>query len=201
MGRFIATIRAEVEKETGLNGIAVTKHLSARWNALAEEEKAVFNTKASKDMEKWKKKMAAYKKTRKYAEFQAAKKAKKVAKKPKDKNQPKRPMSAFMFFSNDMRPKVQAELGTSDFGPVAKKVSELWQNIDASTKAKYEAQNEKAKAKYAKALETYKKSKKYAEYQEAVAEWKLAVKEAKKAMKEQGQAAPAPLKKIQRRRR
>merc|ERR1712070_398367 len=114
-----------------------------------------------------KKKMAAYKKTRKYAEFQAAK---------KDKNQPKRPMSAFMFFSNDMRPKVQAELGTSDFGPVAKKVSELWQNIDASTKAKYEAQNEKAKAKYAKALETYKKSKKYAEYQEAVAEWKLAVK-------------------------
>merc|ERR1719386_652011 len=65
--------------------------------------------------------MAAYKKTRKYAEFQAAKKAKKVAKKTKDKNQPKRPMSAFMFFSNDMRPKVQAELGTTDFGPVRRK--------------------------------------------------------------------------------
>merc|ERR1712118_86607 len=57
------------------------------------------------------------------------KKAKKVAKKPKDKNQPKRPMSALMFFSNDMRPKVQAELGTTDFGPVAKKVSEMWKAL------------------------------------------------------------------------
>merc|ERR1711918_280608 len=110
------------------------------------DEKATFNTPASKDMEKWKKKMAAYKKSRKYAEFQAAKKAKKVAKKPKDKNAPKRAMSAFMFFRNDMRPKGRAELGTTDFGPVAKKVSELWQNIDASTKAKYDAKNEKAKA-------------------------------------------------------
>merc|ERR1719456_444880 len=190
--RFIGTIRAEVEKETGLNGIAVTKHLSARWNALSEEEKAPFNAKASKEMEKYKKKMAAYKKTRKYAEFQAAKKAKAIAKKPKDKNKPKRAMSAYMFFSNDMRPKVQAELGTTDFGPVAKKISDMWQNLDASQKAKYEAKNEKAKDKYAKQLAKYKKSKQFADYQAQVAEWKQKVKEQKKAMKEQ---AKAPAKK------
>ena len=41
--RFISTIREEVERETGLNGIKVTPHLSARWNALSEEEKETFN--------------------------------------------------------------------------------------------------------------------------------------------------------------
>merc|ERR1712072_1099126 len=113
-----------------------------------------------------------YKKTRKYAEFQAAKKAKKVAKKPKDKNAPKRAMSAFMFFSNDMRPKVQAELGTTDFGPVAKKVSEMWAALDESARAKYDAKNVKAKARYAKDLAKYQKSEKYAEYQAKLADWK-----------------------------
>merc|ERR1712005_8307 len=113
----------------------------------------------------YKKKMAAYKKTRKYKEFQTLKKAKKIAKKPKDKNQPKRPMSAFMFFSNDMRPKVQAELGTTDFGPVARKVSEMWKALDKSARAKYDEKNAKAKAKYAKALAKYKKSKNFADYQ------------------------------------
>merc|ERR1712188_181975 len=102
----------------------------------------------------------------------AKKKAAKVAKKPKDKNAPKRPMSAFMLFSNDMRPKVQAELGTKDFSEVAEKVSELWQNI-----------SESAKAKYAKTLAKYKKSKQCAEYEQKVAEWKQAVKNAKKAAK------------------
>merc|ERR1712138_144869 len=109
--------------------------------------------------------------------------AAKIAKKPKDKNAPKRPMSAFMLFSNDMRPKIQAELGTKDFSEVAKKMGELWQNISESDKARYDAKNEKAKAKYAKTLAKYKKSKQCAEYEQKVAEWKQAVKNAKKAAK------------------
>merc|ERR1712146_565340 len=83
--RFIGTIRAEVEAESGLNGIKVTPLLSARWNALSEEEKAPFNNKAGKEMEKYKKKMAAYKKTRKYKEFQLLKKAKKLQRNQKIK--------------------------------------------------------------------------------------------------------------------
>merc|ERR1712023_11698 len=125
-------------------------------------------------------------------EFQVLKKAKKIAKKPKDKNQPKRPMSAFMFFSNDMRPKVQAELGTTDFGPVAKKVSEMWKALDKSARAKYDAKNAKAKAKYEKDLAKYKKSKNFEDYQATLADWKEKVKEQKKAMKEQN---VAPIKK------
>merc|ERR1712124_246985 len=157
---------------------------------------APFNNKAGVEMAKWKKKMAAYKKTRKYKEFQALKKAKKLAKKPKDKNQPKKPQTAYFFFSNEVRPQVQAELGTTDFGPVGK-------NMGASARAKYEAKNEKAKAKYAKDLAKYQTTKKYAEFQATLADWKQQVKEQKKAMKEQEaqEALVTPKKKVVRRRK
>merc|ERR1711959_211708 len=135
----------EVEQETGLKGIAVTPHLSSRWNALDESAKDKFNKPAKKAMEKWSKAYKKYKQSAQYKEFLAKKKAAKVAKKPKDKNAPKRPMSAFMLFSNAMRPKVQAELGTKDFSQVAKKVSELWQNISESDEAKYDARTKKQK--------------------------------------------------------
>ena len=45
--RFISKIRKSVEKETGLNGIHVTKHLSAKWNALNDTEKEKYNSKAA----------------------------------------------------------------------------------------------------------------------------------------------------------
>merc|ERR1712124_34556 len=164
---------------------------------------APFNNKAGVEMAKWKKKMAAYKKTRKYKEFQALKKANKLAKKPKDKNQPKKPQTAYFSFSNEVRPQVQAELGTTDFGPVGKKIGEMWKNMDASARAKYEAKNEKAKAKYAKDLAKYQTTKKYAEFQATLADWKQQVKEQKKAMKEQEaqEALVAPKKKVVRRRK
>merc|ERR1712080_414531 len=82
--RFINTIRAEVEQETGLNGIKVTPHLSARWNVLDDSAKEKFNSAFKKDMVKWKKKNDAYKKTKNYKNFQAQKKAQKLGKKPKD---------------------------------------------------------------------------------------------------------------------
>merc|ERR1712167_447309 len=58
-------------------------------------------------------KMEKYKKTQDYKDFQAAKKAKKFAKKPKDKNAPKRPLSAYMLFSADNRKGVTAEVGSA----------------------------------------------------------------------------------------
>ena len=195
--RYTGTIRAEVEAETGLNGIKVTPHLAARWNALSDNEKAKFNEPASKDMAKWSKKMAAYKKTSLYKKFQEAKKAKKnKLKKPKDKNKPKKAMTAYMLFANENRAKVQAELGTKDFGPVGKKISEMWANVDESAKAKYDAKAAKAKAKYEKDFAKYKTTKKYEAYQALVAEWKKQVKENKKALKEQ-----APATKVVRRRK
>merc|ERR1712224_559158 len=65
-----------------------------------------------------------------------------------------------------MRPRIQEELGTTDFGTIAKKVKELWNNLTDSDKGKYQAKADKAKAAYQIKLEQYKKSEKYAQYQE-----------------------------------
>merc|ERR1711988_835877 len=148
-----------------------------------EKEKAKFNNKAAKEMTKWKSAMAKYKKTDSYKAFQTKKKAQKLGKKPKDKNAPKRPMSAYFIFSNDVRANVQEELGTSDFGAVAKRVKQLWDELSDNEKARYQGKAEKAKATYQKSLAKYQKSKNYAAYQERLAAFKAAQKLAKKALK------------------
>merc|ERR1719502_545482 len=181
---FANQVRKQVEKETGLSGIETSGHISKLWNAMSDAEKAKYTGVAAKQMLAWKKKFAAYKKTQKYRDFQAKKKAKSLGKKPKDKNAPKRPMSAYFLFTNDVRAQIQEELDTKDFGVIAKKVKEMWSNLSESEQAKYQAKAEKAKAKYAKTLETYKKSKKFAAYQLLVAEHKAKVKAAQKEEKE-----------------
>merc|ERR1711939_389480 len=181
--RFIATIRAEVEAETGLNGIKVTPHLSARWNALSDDEKDTFNQQFKKEMAKHKKLMTAYKKTPAYKEFQQKKKAKKFGKKPKDKNAPKRPSTAFFIFANEIRDSVRSDNPDASIGEIGKILGQQWNALNDSQKQKYQAQNEKAKVSYAQALAKYQKSTKYAEHQEKLAAWKQAKKEALKAIK------------------
>merc|ERR1711925_35123 len=123
--------------------------------------------------------------TRKSAEFQAKKKAKKLRqRKPKDKNAPKRPSSGYILFSNAVREDVRAELGSdATFATIGSTISQLWSNLYADEAAYYQAQNEKAKAKYAKTLAKYQKSRKYKQYQAELAAFKQELKEQRKAEK------------------
>ena len=79
----------------------------------------------------------------------------KTQRKKKDKNAPKRNMSAFMFYSNDMRDKVKAENPGIAFGDVAKRISVMWKDLSDSEKVKYNEMAEKDKQRYATAMETY----------------------------------------------
>lgn len=184
--RYSQSIRAEVQERTGLNGIKVTPYLTQAWNELSDAEKAKYNNQAAKEMKKWKKKFEAYKKTKKYAEFQAKKKAKKLRnRKPKDKNAPKRPMSAYILFANDVREDVREELGeNASFGQIGSKISSIWNSMDEEEKECYQLAAEKAKEKYQKTLAKYKKSRKFAQYQAELAEFKKMLKEERKAAKQ-----------------
>jgi len=186
--RYIKTIRQEVEEETGLNGIKVTPHLSARWNALDDEEKDVHNKEFAKEMKKHQKLMSAYKKTDSYKAFQQAKKAKKFGKKPKDKNAPKRASTAFFIFANEIRDEVRSENPDASIGEVGKILGEQWGSLSDSEKATYQAKSEKARAAYQKKLAKYQKTKHYAEYQETLATWKKAKKNALKEAKKAGKS-------------
>jgi len=196
--RYSQSIRAQVQAETGLTGIHVAPHFSAAWKALSEEEREVYNGKAQKEMLRWKKKFAAYKKTRKYAEFQAKKKAKKLrSRKPKDKNAPKRPSSAYILFSTDVREDVKADLGDdATFATIASTISNMWNGLTEHEKAHYQRQNEKAKAKYAKTLAKYRTTRKFAQFQAAVTAFKQQLKEERKAEKAAKKAEAKGTKKI-----
>merc|ERR1712098_685740 len=147
------------------------------------------NAKHAKDMVKWKKAFAAYKKTDSYKEFQAKKKAKKFGKKPKDKNAPKRASTAFFIFANKVRAEVREQNPEASIGEVGKILGQQWNALEDAEKQGYQAQAEKAKAKYQTALAKYKTTKKYAAYQEQLAAWKQSKKEAMKAAKKEAKAA------------
>merc|ERR1711898_89762 len=99
----------------------------------------------------------------------AAKKAKKVGKKPKGQNAPKRPLSAYMLFSADNRDEVTEEVGSaSDVTVIAKKLGQRWANASEDDKAEYQAQAADLKVDYEEDLQSTRKAKKYEDYQETL---------------------------------
>jgi len=131
-------------------------------------------------MQKWKVQYAKYKKTPAYKEFKAKQS---YGKKPKDKNAPKRPMSAYFIFSNEVRERVQEELDSRDFGQVAKAIKALWDNLSENERAKYQSKAAKAKTAYEKVRAKYVKTPAYQKFQDALAAWKSAKKAVEKEFK------------------
>ena len=86
-----------------------------------------------------------------------SKPAKPAAKAKKDPNAPKRPLSAFMFFSNDNRDKVKQENEGCSFGEVGKYLGEAWAKASAADKKKYQDMADKDKARYEKEKAAYEK--------------------------------------------
>lgn len=63
---------------------------------------------------------------------------KKVPKKAKDPNAPKRPRNAFMFFSADKRPEIKAVEPDLAFGAIGKRLGELWAAEKENKSQEYE---------------------------------------------------------------
>ncbi len=76
-------------------------------------------------------------------------------KKKKDPNAPKKPMTAFILFCQDERPKVRQSHPSWSVGECAKELAARW--AQCKNKAKYQKDAEQEKAKYEKAMEKYRK--------------------------------------------
>lgn len=86
----------------------------------------------------------------------AAKKEEKPKKKKKDPNEPKRGMSAFMFFANAKRASVKEDNPGISFGETGKKLGEMWKALDGDGKKSFEEQAAKDKARYEKEIAAYR---------------------------------------------
>ena len=78
----------------------------------------------------------------------------------KDPNKPKRPLSAYMFFSQDWRERIKAENPEAGFGEVGKLLGAKWKELDEEEKKPYieQANADKERAEAEKAA--YKAPKK-----------------------------------------
>ncbi|XP_063450464.1 high mobility group protein B3-like [Pan paniscus] len=74
----------------------------------------------------------------------------KGGKKKKDPNAPKRPPSGFFLFCSEFRPKIKSTNPGISIGDVAKKLGEMWNNLNDSEKQPYVTKAEKLKEKYEK---------------------------------------------------
>ena len=75
--------------------------------------------------------------------------------KKKDPKAPKKPLSAYMYFSNELRSKVKAENPDISFGDIAKAISKKYKELTSEGKVKYEDLAKKDKRRYEKEMENY----------------------------------------------
>merc|ERR1712080_440563 len=128
--------------------------------------------------------------------FQAAKRQKKLrAKKPKDKNAPKRPASAYFLFANEVRPTVMKQNPDGGIAVIGKVIGAMWGKLDESKKASYVKKATVAREKWQKKVAAYKKTAKYAAYLNKVAEYKAEIKAKLAEEKMAAKATEAPKKK------
>merc|ERR1712061_337745 len=151
----------------------VLKSCGDRWRKMPEKEKKIWQDKSQREMKVWNKKMKAYQKTSSFKQFQkrkqkAAMMKVKNAKKPKDNNKPKRPLTGFFRFVSNFR-KANSEMKVTE---VTKAAGAEWKVLSKTEKKKYLDAAASEQAKYQKDLKKYQKSDEYSQYQEKVKAFK-----------------------------
>jgi len=188
---FMGENRERLVKSLGTKDLGVIgKAMGAEWKNLSDAKKKPYLNKAAKARAKFDAANEKYKKTSGYATWkegqQEWKKAQKKANAKKNlkamlKNQPKRPLSGYMLFANDQRPKMMKPgMGVAEIG---KAIGAAWGNASASVKGKFNGQAAKLKAAHEVKMTKYKKTGEYQAYQQAVADNKEAERKAKKLAK------------------
>lgn len=139
------------------------KIAGAEWKTLSPEEKAKYEKMAAVDKERYQNEMKDYTPPSGTAAAVSGKsgnnsKKPAAAKKKKDPNAPKKALTAFMYFSTEVRPKIKKENPTMSFGDLGKKIGELYRALSADEKKRFEDMAKTDKERYKKAQGDFEKS-------------------------------------------
>lgn len=83
-----------------------------------------------------------------------------IVKQVKDPNRPRKPLSAYFLFCQDIRLKVKTEFPLYNVKEVAKEMGRRWNMIDTETRAEYEARYKESRKQYEERLAEYNPHKK-----------------------------------------
>uniref|UniRef100_A0A2K5PY13 High mobility group protein B3 n=1 Tax=Cebus imitator TaxID=2715852 RepID=A0A2K5PY13_CEBIM len=139
---FVQTCREEHKKKNP------EVPVNFRWKTMSGKEKSKFDEMAKADKVRYDREMKDYGPA-------------KGGKKKKDPNAPKRPPSSFFLFCSEFRPKIKATNPGISIGDVAKKLGEMWNNLNDSEKQPYITKAAKLKEKYEKDVADYKSKGKF----------------------------------------
>lgn len=129
------------------------KLLGAAWKELSAEKKAKYEEMAKNDKGRYEREMKDYEPP-KGMEGSGGKAAGK--KKAKDPNAPKRASTSYLYFSNEMRPKLKERQPELTFGELGQKLGEMFRKLTPEEKEKYEKLAREDKARFSKETAAYK---------------------------------------------
>lgn len=127
----------------------VAKLLSKEFKNISAEERAKYDKLALEDKERYKREMEDYEPPSDDDEAPAKKKKK------KDPNAPKRNMSAYFIYSQDIRSTVRVENPEAGFGDIAKIISKQFKALSEAERKKYDNLALEDKARYQRDMALY----------------------------------------------
>ena len=113
------------------------RHIGAAWRALGAGDRKKYDAMAVEDKKRYEDEMKQY---------------------AIDYPRVKKPISAYMWYVQDVRPKLQAKNPDDDFHAIGKKLGAGWHSLSDVDKAPYVAKAEAAKAQYDKDKAAYGES-------------------------------------------
>jgi structure-specific recognition protein 1 len=141
----------------------IGKLVGVAWKELSDADKAKWDQKAREDKDRYKKEMDGYSAPSDDDDDddddsdsgKAKGKPKAKPKAKKDPNEPKKPMNAYMLFSNSVRAKVREENPGLSLGEVAKEMGSRYKAMSADEMAGWQAKADAAKEVYKKEMAKY----------------------------------------------
>eukprot|EP00127_Corallochytrium_limacisporum_P004249 Clim_evm194s157 gene=Clim_evmTU194s157 len=123
--------------------------LGQRWKALPQKDRVKYEKMAAADKERYQQEKAHY----------VPPPNLKKGKRKKDPNAPKRAMSAFMYYANDVRAVLRQKHPDLKITQIAQMIGEQWQNMNEKQRKTYVEKAAADKARYDKERAAYVKSK------------------------------------------
>ena len=135
------------------------KIAGAEWKKLSSDDRVKYEKMAATDKARYESEMKDYVPPKGSKEEAKSSKAKKPKAK-KDPNAPKKPLTSFMLFSNEVRSRIQKENPSMTFGELGKKIGELFRGLSSADKQKYEDLSKKEKERYKKQMQEFENKQK-----------------------------------------
>jgi len=150
---FSSTRHKEIKVELAAEGktektTTIAKMVSKEWRAMLAEEREFWEDKSRGDKARYEAEMAVYNEARK-----TSKRSK------KDPDAPKRPMSAFLAFSNKRRAPLKREHPNATNADLSKMLSKVWKAAEPDFKATYIEEEAKLRAQYKINIVAWRKKK------------------------------------------